>query len=226
MAANVKIATDIFRQKWFRQLNTDHKALWFFLMAESNIVGVFEVDSAAWNFVCAPRTPYSDSDAFVKFGKRIQKIPNHSDKGIVVGKLDYQRSFGKNSAQWQWVEKALADVDLTYEKLQEMISHEEEQLELDFGDSLPPAEDKKKKAKELRNTIPPQLEWVREYCASRQNGVNPEKFIAYYESNGWKVGRNPMKDWQAAVRNWEEKHGAGRTVCAAPATNQMIRKVF
>jgi len=31
----------------------------------------------------------------------------------------------------------------------------------------------------------------------------PEKFLDHYESNGWKVGRNPMKDWKAAVRTWE-----------------------
>jgi hypothetical protein len=33
--------------------------------------------------------------------------------------------------------------------------------------------------------------------------VDPERFFAYYESNGWKVGRNAMKDWRAAVRTWE-----------------------
>jgi hypothetical protein len=30
-----------------------------------------------------------------------------------------------------------------------------------------------------------------------------EKFHAHYEANGWKVGRNPMKDWKAAVRKWD-----------------------
>ena len=34
------------------------------------------------------------------------------------------------------------------------------------------------------------------------DGFSAQRFIAYYESNGWKVGRNPMKDWKAAVRNW------------------------
>jgi hypothetical protein len=30
-----------------------------------------------------------------------------------------------------------------------------------------------------------------------------QKFFDYYESNGWKVGRNPMRNWQAAMRNWK-----------------------
>lgn len=57
----------------------------------------------------------------------------------------------------------------------------------------------------------PSLEEVREYCEERQNDVDPERFIAYYESNGWKVGRNNMKDWRAAVRTWE-RSGSSRKV--------------
>lgn len=50
---------------------------------------------------------------------------------------------------------------------------------------------------------PPSLEEVTEYCNSRENGINPEQFIDYYESKGWIVGRTKMKDWRAAVRTWE-----------------------
>lgn len=51
--------------------------------------------------------------------------------------------------------------------------------------------------------VRPTLAMVEEYCAERGNGVDPEAWIAHYEANGWKVGRNPMKDWKAAVRTWE-----------------------
>lgn len=51
--------------------------------------------------------------------------------------------------------------------------------------------------------IPPTLDDVREYCSERNNNVDPEKFIDYYTANGWKVGRNKMKDWKASVRTWE-----------------------
>ena len=50
---------------------------------------------------------------------------------------------------------------------------------------------------------PPTLEEVRTYCQERMNTVDPERFFDYYTSNGWKVGKNPMKDWKAAVRSWE-----------------------
>lgn len=52
--------------------------------------------------------------------------------------------------------------------------------------------------------VKPTLEEIRAYCKERKNNIDPERFKDYYDSNGWKVGRNPMKDWKATVRNWEK----------------------
>ena len=51
----------------------------------------------------------------------------------------------------------------------------------------------------------PTVEAVAEYCRSRGNNVDAERFWNFYESQGWRVGKNPMKDWQAAVRTWEKR---------------------
>lgn len=53
---------------------------------------------------------------------------------------------------------------------------------------------------------PPTLEQVKEYCAERGNKVDAQRFIDYYSANGWKVGKNAMKDWKAAVRTWERNN--------------------
>lgn len=58
-------------------------------------------------------------------------------------------------------------------------------------------------AEKRKRFVKPTIEEVRKYCAERKNNVDPQTFINYYESNGWKVSKNPMKDWKAAVRNWE-----------------------
>lgn len=50
---------------------------------------------------------------------------------------------------------------------------------------------------------PPTVDEVKAYCIERQNNVDAERFIDYYTANGWKVGKNTMKDWKAAVRTWE-----------------------
>lgn len=50
----------------------------------------------------------------------------------------------------------------------------------------------------------PSLEDLIAYCSERKNHVDPQRWLDHYESNGWRVGRNPMKDWKAAVRTWEK----------------------
>lgn len=66
-----------------------------------------------------------------------------------------------------------------------------------------PAPEEPEKPKNKRFTKPTVQE-IEEYCISRGNTVNAQRFFDYYESNGWKVGKNPMKDWKAAVRTWEK----------------------
>lgn len=55
-----------------------------------------------------------------------------------------------------------------------------------------------------RFTPPTPLE-IKDYCKQRMNQVNAEKFFDFYESKGWMVGKNKMKDWKACVRTWEAK---------------------
>lgn len=52
---------------------------------------------------------------------------------------------------------------------------------------------------------PPSLQEVKDYCTERNNKVNPDQFVNFYESKGWFVGKNKMKDWRAAVRTWEKR---------------------
>ena len=58
----------------------------------------------------------------------------------------------------------------------------------------------------------PSLEEVKEYCQERNNNINAEHFIDYYDANGWKVGKNPMKDWKAAIRTWERNRSDNNAV--------------
>lgn len=59
--------------------------------------------------------------------------------------------------------------------------------------------------KESKRFAPPSLEEVAGYCFDRNNGVDPQRFVDFYSSKGWKVGNQPMKDWKAAVRTWERR---------------------
>ena len=59
--------------------------------------------------------------------------------------------------------------------------------------------------KENMRFAPPSVEEVEAYCRERGNSVDPAQFVDFYASKGWKVGREPMKDWKAAVRTWEQR---------------------
>ena len=61
------------------------------------------------------------------------------------------------------------------------------------------------KSKPQKRFIKPTLSEIEQYCIERNNNVNAEQFFDHYESNGWKVGKNSMKDWKAAVRTWERR---------------------
>ena len=51
--------------------------------------------------------------------------------------------------------------------------------------------------------VQPTVEEVEAYCQERGNNINAQTFIDFYESKGWMVGKNKMKNWKAAVRTWE-----------------------
>ena len=72
------------------------------------------------------------------------------------------------------------------------------------------SKDKEKTSKEkapngAARFVRPTLEEVEAYCRERGNSISAQGFINYYDSNGWKVGKVPMKDWRAAVRSWEAR---------------------
>lgn len=51
----------------------------------------------------------------------------------------------------------------------------------------------------------PTVDEVREYCESRHNTIDAQEFVDCYTAKGWRIGKEPMKDWKACVRTWERK---------------------
>ncbi len=71
--------------------------------------------------------------------------------------------------------------------------------------TVSPNGDKEKRdanASPKKKTARPTLEEVQAYANEHGYALDVQHFYDYYESNGWRVGRNPMKDWRAALRNW------------------------
>ena len=65
------------------------------------------------------------------------------------------------------------------------------------------------RSKSQKRFVPPTLEEIDSYCTSRKIVVDPIKFFNYYTANGWRVGRNPMKNWKAAIAVWTQNSNGG-----------------
>lgn len=94
--------------------------------------------------------------------------------------------------------------------LSENIKHKTENIPPDNNKLLssPKGVENTKSKKFIKQSV----EEINTYCQERQNTISAEQFFNFYESKGWRVGNQPMKDWKAAVRTWESKE---RTLNAA-----------
>lgn len=72
------------------------------------------------------------------------------------------------------------------------------------------------------SSVKPSLDEIRAYCAERGNSVDPEQFYNFYESNGWKVGKNAMKDWRAAIRTWEKRESSSTKAAAKGSPKESV----
>ena len=65
-----------------------------------------------------------------------------------------------------------------------------------------PAQEIQPEKPKRKNFVKPTVEEIEAFCKEKNYNINAQQFFNYYESNGWKIGRNAMKSWQAAVQNW------------------------
>ena len=116
---------------------------------------------------------------------------------------------------------AKASKSSKYEQMQQMQANAEnaDKSSKDKDKDKDKDDDKKGNgAREARFT-PPSIEQVAAYCQERGNGVDAARFVDFYSSKGWMVGKSRMKDWKAAVRNWERSSDAKATPVKKPGYN-------
>lgn len=70
--------------------------------------------------------------------------------------------------------------------------------------------------------VPPTVEEVSEYVREKGYQVDPERFVDFYQSKNWYVGKNKMVDWKAAVRNWAKD----RKTQTPPNRNPKIQAAY
>lgn len=167
---------------------------------------------------------YSDNNSFRVFMHLIL-IANHKEKrykGIELkaGSVITSRDILANQTGLtvRQVRTALNKLKMTNEltiktnsqgTVIEVVNYEKYQLQSSEMTNEGPTNDQrvtsnKKDKKERTIFIPPNFIEILEYCAQNSIQVDANKFINFYESKGWMVGKNKMKDWKAAIRNWSK----------------------
>lgn len=214
--------TGIVQQSWYMELSPRTKALWWQLHAMMDCAGVFEINERMIEVMFGERV--TRREIFNSFGGRVQPIPNHPDKGIFVDYVAWTNPNGlsKSSPSQRAVLSRLEELGLSAAKLNDMARKKLAKLpppdEPDDGDEAE-ADDDEPPRKQRTKFVKPTLEEVAAYIAEIGAKIDAAGFIDYYTSNAdadgrWLVGKRPMRDWKAAVRNWErmrkERGGTSR----------------
>jgi hypothetical protein len=206
-------ATDKWDDPWFFGLNNTNKLFWLYLLDNCNHAGIWQVNIELVkfrikSFVYEPEV----------FKDRIVELS--SEKWFIRKFVDFQYGeLNKDNRAHQSVISILQkegaykghtspllgakDKDKDMDKYKDTTSESSNQdITSSFSLHVQPYHYVHKK--DNKSFVKPTIEEVKAYCVERSNTVDADKWFDYYQSNGWRVGRNAMKDWRAAVRTWEK----------------------
>ena len=151
---------------------------------------------------------YAEEDGVLRIANFVQMVGSESANREAVKKREYRLrqkiKMIEDGSGDKKVDK-LSDRDKSIEIRDKSIEYRDIDKE------------KKSKKKSAKRFTPPTVEEVKAYCQERENNVDPERFIDFYTANGWKVGKNPMKDWKASVRTWEKRDSKASNPKTEPA---------
>ena len=143
--------------------------------------------------------------------------------------IDRQAASYKNKVDGAEKARALIGSDIRDNQTQSdairLKSAQDKDKDKDKDKDISPYGDKGKRAARF---VPPTVDEVAVYCQERGNDVDPERFVDFYACKGWCVGKNPMKDWKAAVRTWEKRgnYSSGYTHSAPVATADRLAEMI
>jgi len=187
--------TDKWKKRFLRELKPQHKLLWFYILDDCNHAGIWDVDIEVASIrvgeeLIYDMLPQAFLDKIVIF--------DNGDKWFIPDFIDFQ--YGELNPNSN-VHKSVIALLEKY-NLQGYVKGSQG-VETTLQDKDKDKDIVKVKAK-VKRFVKPTVVDIAEYCIERNNSVDAEKFYDYYSSNGWKVGKNPMKDWKASVRTWEK----------------------
>lgn len=186
--------TDKWKKRFIKNLDYGNKLLWLYMLDDCNHAGIWDIDLEVASIRIGLDVDISD---LKKFDDKIVIFDN-GEKVFIPDFIDFQ--YGELNPNSNVHKSVIALLDKY--NLQGYLRGSQG-VENTLQDKDKDKDIVKVKAK-VKRFVKPKIEEIMDYCDERQNNVDAEKFYDYYSSNGWRVGKNPMKDWKASVRTWEK----------------------
>lgn len=159
-------------------------------------------------------------DALVSMAFDVIKVDLDQNNDKYQETIDKRKEAGRKAAEKRWGKDEIANDSNAINRIPNVTNasnnsnvknrmrnianmHDSVSVSVSVSDYI-----KKNTSKEVlkeKRFAPPSLDEVTQYCNERENGIDPQRFIDFYESKGWMIGKNKMKDWKAAVRSWESR---------------------
>lgn len=201
-------ATEKWKDIWFKKLEPKNKLLWIYLLDECDNAGLIELDLEIAGVLTGFK--YSTLDVRETYKTRLFQITEDVwfiPKFIL---FQYPKGLSNNDNVTKNVVNKLQKYNLLDENLDLRETYRISNLDIqviykDKEEVKVMVKEKEEQKKNISKIIPPEFDWIIERCGVMnypEYETESEKFFDYYNSNGWKVGKNNMKDWTSALSNW------------------------
>ena len=197
----IKLSRKILDWRWFTDANTFRVFIYLLLKANiedkdflADTIRRGEVATSIGNIAKTLGISYQNTRTALSHLKSTGELTiTRKPKYLVISITNYD--LYQQSNNQLTINQQSTNNQLTTTKEYKNIRNKEIEREIDK---------EKESRKRTSRFTPPDFEEVSAYCLERGNSVDPQTFIDFYSSKGWMVGKNPMKDWKAAVRTWEK----------------------
>lgn len=199
--------TEKWKKGFIRSLPTKYKLLWLYILDDCNHAGLWDVDLEVAEIRIGAKI--NTKEAIKYYSKNI-KIFDNGNKWFIPKFIEFQYGqLNENVNAHKSVIRLIEKYDLYN------IGDDNDSLEWNID------EPSKSQVKKFTGFVKPTSDDIKDYCNERVNNVDANTFFDFYESKGWLVGKAKMKDWKAAVRNWERNETKSETVKTGKVDKQI-----
>jgi hypothetical protein len=198
MAIFRKIHTSFWSDPFIQDLDNDHRLFYLYLLTNEKTkqCGIYEISKKQISF---------------ELGYSIDRVSKLLAYFIKNDKILYSEST-KEVALKNWMKYNASTSPKVVSCIKSELCSVKDRVLIEYVNGMYTAsqeeqeEEEEQEQEKQKRFVKPNRDDVRAYMIELNMADLSQRFVDYYESNGWRVGRNAMKDWKAAVRTWKQQN--------------------